>query len=649
MCGIAGFANYRPRDRGASAAILDRMTGSLAHRGPDAGGTWLDAEGRVGLGHRRLSIVDLSELGAQPMHSATGRYTIVFNGEIYGFETLREELQSLGVQFRGRSDTEVLLAAIERFGLQTSLRRCNGMFAFAVFDRKQRTLAFARDRLGKKPVYIALSNDALCFSSELKGVREHPSFASPSLNLGAVTLYARHKYVPAPYAIYDGVMKLPAATSLTVSIDRRPVSMDELHASIVPYWDILEVAERSIPARVCDAEEALGSIEGNLRIAVGERMVADVPVGAFLSGGVDSSLVAAVMQEVSPTPIRTFTVRFDEAEFNEADIASEVAGFLKTEHTEVTATAQMALDAVGDLADVYDEPFADPSQIPTLVVSRLARRHVTVALSGDGGDELFGGYARYAQMLRLQHLAQKVPNLAFRAIAAAPVELAEQFVRLARCLAPQLDGNVTADRVKKLADLALVRDFDARYLNFLSEWKDPAAFVHGGYEPPTAMSSQVYPEGADTADRMMFKDTIAYLPDDILVKVDRASMSVGLEMRAPLLDHRLVEAAWRAPRSLLFAGGQGKLALRKLLLKRLPSRIVDRPKRGFGIPINEWLRGPLRPLASQMLDRDRIRSGGLFDANAVSQRWSEHLSGRRNWGTQLWTVLAFNAWQARWM
>ncbi|WP_274629290.1 asparagine synthase (glutamine-hydrolyzing) [Arvimicrobium flavum] len=649
MCGICGFVSYRPSYNGRAEATLRDMTAALAHRGPDAGGTWLDPECQVGLGHRRLSIVDLSELGAQPMHSASGRYTIVFNGEIYGFLQLRDELASQGVAFRGRSDTEVLLAAVEMYGLEETLRRCNGMFAFALFDRLQRTVTFARDRLGKKPLYVALSGASLCFSSELKGIRKHPDFANPSLDMGAVTLYARYKYVPAPYAIYDGVLKMPPGSFLSVSTVQRPVSIDDLRALIVRYWDVQEIAERSIADRGQHEIEAMRSLESTLRTSVSERMVSDVSVGAFLSGGVDSSLVTAVMQEMSPTPIRTFTVRFHEKAYNEADVAAEVARCLRTDHTEITASPRMALDVIGDLAEVYDEPFADPSQIPTLVVSRLAREHVTVALSGDGGDELFGGYARYQQMLQIQRLANRIPRFAFRAIAVSPIGLTEKLAQVGRYFRPELGDELTGDRLKKLADLALIRDFDLRYLNFLSEWNDPSRLVIRGYEPATAMSSRQYPEGADGADRMMFKDTVAYLPDDILVKVDRASMSVGLELRAPLLDYRLVEAAWRSPRSLCISNGQGKVALRKLLLRHLPKSIVDRPKRGFGVPINDWLRGPVRSFAEELLSNSLLQRTGVFDAAAVRQRWSEHLSGRRNWGPQLWTILVFNAWHSRWM
>ena len=649
MCGIAGFVHYRPGDRESAAAVLDDMTAALAHRGPDAGGIWLDSKCQVGLGHRRLSIIDRSELGAQPMHSASGRYSIVFNGEIYGFLELRRELVSLGIDFQGNSDTEVLLAAIEKFGVNSTLKKCNGMFAFALFDKENRTITFARDRIGKKPLYVALSNNCIAFASELKSIRRHPSFLDPTLNVGSATLYARYKYVPAPYTIYDGMMKLSPGSLLEVSVDRCPTSLDALQSRVFCYWDFREVAEHAASMRTHDEAEALRSLERILQTAVGERMVADVSVGAFLSGGIDLSLVTAVMQELSPTPVRTFTVRFQEAAFNEADVAAEVARYLGTDHTEITATPQMALDAIDDLANVYDEPFADPSQIPTLVVSRLAREHVSVALSGDGGDELFGGYSRYSQMLQIEKVAKKIPSLAFRAISAAPMAFMDGIVQIGRRLSPRLGDEVSADRLGKLAELALVPDFNLRYLSFLSEWKNPSDLVIRGYEPSTAMSSQRYPLGADRTDTMMFRDTVAYLPDDILVKVDRASMSVGLEMRAPLLDYRLIEEAWRVPRSLCLTGAQGKVALRRLLLNRLPKNIVDRPKRGFGVPINEWLRGPLRPMAEESLSPMRLQNDGVFHPAVVRQRWEEHLSGRRNWGSQLWTILMFNAWRARWM
>ena len=649
MCGIAGFIEYTPRQLGDGATVLNDMTDALTHRGPDSRGVWLDPEHRIGLGHRRLSIIDRSDMGSQPMQSASGRYSVIFNGEIYGFLELREELLALGETFAGKSDTEVLLAAVERFGLAKALEKCNGMFAFALFDAKERTVSFARDRIGKKPLYIGLSGSSVAFASELKSIRRHPAFVDATLNLRSLASYLRYRYVPTPHTIYNEVFKLHAGSTLTLSAGRCPKSLSELQSAVIRYWDCQEVVARAANDRIVDEAVALGSLEDVLRKAVGDRMVSDVGVGAFLSGGVDSSLVAAVMQELSTAPIRTFTVSFLESAFNEADNALKIAEFLRTDHTEITATPQMALDVVGDLAEVYDEPFADPSQIPTLIVSRLARQHVSVALSGDGGDELFGGYARYLQMQHIERLARNIPSLAFRAIAAAPVGLVDKAVQVGKRLSKNVGNEVTGDRVKKLAELALVGDFDDRYLHFMSEWKDPARVVIGEHEPFNSTPSRQFPASANLAERMMLHDTMAYLPDDVLVKVDRASMSVALELRAPLLDYRLIETAWKAPRSLCLSDKHGKVALRRLLARRLPKRLIDLPKRGFGVPLNEWLRSQLRPLAEDLLSSVRLQNDGLFHPAIVRSRWEEHLSGRRNWGSQLWTIIMFNAWRSRWM
>lgn len=649
MCGIAGFIDYAGRQRDASISTLRVMADALTHRGPDAGGIWLADHGRVGLCHRRLSIIDLSPGGAQPMHSASGRYSIVYNGEIYGFLGLRTELEARGIRFRGHSDTEVLLEAVELYGLERALERCNGMFALALYDSVERKVIFARDRIGKKPLYIGLSPDAVAFGSELKSIRQHPSFRSPEMDRDAVALYLRYNYIPTPYSIFRNVFKLPHGSWTSISVDGPPASVSAVLASTKLYWDSFAVAERGHARRIETEEEALDLLDDALKTAVSERLVSDVPVGALLSSGVDSSLVSAVMQEVSSSPIKTYTVRFLEEQYNEADAASAVAHYLKTDHTEITAEPGTALGMIGDLPDVYDEPFADPSQIPTLLVSRLARRTVTVALSGDGGDEFFGGYKRYQRMMAFERLAKMTPSLALRAAKFSPEWLLDVAARLGRHALPAaLRDEATASRVKRLAELLQIRDTDDRYLNFVSQWPDSADVVIGGHEPPTAMSSKRIPAGLTPVDRMMFRDMVAYLPDDILVKLDRASMAVGLEMRAPLLDYRFIELAWRAPRALAFSEGQGKRALRKLLSRRLPERLMNPSKRGFGIPLNAWLRGPLRDWASDMLSSSRLRRDGVFRVEPIEARWKEHCSGRRDWGAHLWTILMFNSWLDRW-
>ncbi|CAN7662230.1 asparagine synthase (glutamine-hydrolyzing) [Rhizobium sp. LjRoot98] len=649
MCGIAGLVNYTGRQREASTATLKMMASALAHRGPDADGIWLAEDGHVGLCHRRLSIIDLSPGGAQPMHSASGRYSIAYNGEIYGFLGLRAELDALGLQFRGHSDTEVLLEAIEAYGLEKALARCNGMFAFALYDSVERKIIFARDRLGKKPLYIGVSRDAIAFGSELKSIRKHPSFHSPEIDRDAVTLYLRYNYIPTPYSIYRNVFKLPHGSWVSISVDQPPASLAAVLASARSYWDAFEVAEHGYAHRIGSEEEALDLLDNALKTAVSERLVSDVPVGALLSSGIDSSLVSAVMQEVSATPVKTYTVRFMEEQYNEADAAAAVALHLKTDHTEITAEPEIALRLIPDLPDVYDEPFADPSQIPTLLVSKLARRTVTVALSGDGGDEFFGGYKRYQRMVTFDRLEKMTPTFALKAAKFAPEWLLDAAAPLGRHALPSaLRDEATGSRVKRLAELLQIRNRDDRYLNFVSQWPDAADIVIGGREPPSAMSSKRIPAVLEPVDRMMYRDMVAYLPDDILVKLDRASMAVGLEMRAPLLDYRFVELAWRSPRALCFSEGQGKRALRKLLARRLPETLLTQSKRGFGIPLNAWLRGPLRAWASDLLSPSRLRRDGIFRVEPIEARWKEHLSGKRDWGAHLWTILMFNSWLDCW-
>ena len=649
MCGISGFIDFEPRGRDWAGTVLTRMTDAIRHRGPDAAGYWYDPEARICLGHRRLSIIDLSPAGAQPMTSASGRYTIIFNGEIYGFRRLRVELEARGAIFRGHSDTEVLLVAVEAYGFEGTLARITGMFAFALYDNVARCVFLARDRLGKKPLYIGVSRDTIAFASELKSLRAHPAFAAPELNFGAVTLFARYNYVPAPYSIYSNIFKLSPGSWIAVPIDDRPGPVEVVMKKVTAYWSAYDIAQGGAAERFANEAEALDHLDQALKTAVQDRMVSDVPIGAFLSGGIDSSLVTALMREISGSDVKTYTIRFTEKEFNEADAAAAIAYHLQTSHTEITASPKMALDLIGRLPEVYDEPFADPSQIPTLLVSMLAREKVTVALSGDGGDELFGGYARYVRMQSFDQLSKKLPTFAIRAIEAMPIRLLDTVLKLSRRLVPHsLRGEISADRVKKLMEILRHRDFNQRYREFVSQWKAPADIVLGGYEPSTAMSPPRVPLEFGHVEHMMFLDTITYLPDDILAKVDRASMSVGLEMRAPLLDHRIVEIAWRLPRSLCLANGIGKIALRRLLARRVPEALFDRPKQGFGVPVNEWLRGPLRSWATDLLSPARLRRDGIFEAATIETHLKEHLSGDRNWGPHLWTILMFNTWSDRW-
>jgi len=623
------------------------MCDALAHRGPDGEGLLIDDEGRSALGHRRLSIIDLSTTGAQPMSSASGRYEIVFNGEIYGFLNLRRQLEAQGAVFRGRSDTEVLLAAVEAYGVEQAVTRLNGMFAFALLDRARREMVFARDRLGKKPLYVGVGAGALVFCSELKALRAHPAFSEARIDRSALALYLRCGYVPGTRAIYENVFKIQPGSMIAVPIDREPNSAEALSQGAAPFWSLYDVAERGAREPITDEVEALALIEERLRVATRDRIVADVPVGAFLSGGIDSSLVCAIMREVSPSRPRTFTIRFLESDQDEAAFAAAIARHLDTEHTELTATPDAALSVVGDLPETFDEPFSDPSQVPTLLVSKLAREQVTVALSGDGGDESFGGYSRYARMMMMERLASRTPSILLNGLRGTPAPWLDVALRLAFPVLPKsLRDEGSGDRLKKMAEVMSRPDFRGRYIEFLSQW--PAEILPERLEPPTTYTSEPVPEELGSVERMMFLDTVGYLPDDVLVKVDRASMAVGLEIRSPLLDHGVVEAAWQAPSSLRVHGVEAKVALRRLLAQRVPKSLFDRPKRGFGVPINAWLRGPFRDMASFTFSADRLREIGL-SPQIIVERWNEHLGCKRNWGAHLWTILMYERWHRRWM
>jgi asparagine synthase (glutamine-hydrolysing) len=650
MCGITGFVDYNGIDAPAAEARVRAMNDAIAHRGPDGEGVWVNETGHVAIAQRRLAIIDLSETGRQPMTSPGGRYEIVFNGEIYGFQSLRLELEALGASFRGHSDTEVLLAAIEQWDVAAALTKVGGMFAFALVDRAENRIIFARDRIGKKPLYIGLNDNVLTFGSELKALRAHPSQYAPSLNLRSVGAYVRYGYVPAPETIYDGIIKLPAGSWAELSLDAPPGSVDDVLTAASPFWRPYDVAADGVRDVIRDESAAIDLLDERICTATRERLVSDVPVGAFLSGGIDSSLVTAVMQEVSTEKARTFTIRFDETETNEADFAAAIASHLDTQHTEVTATPDAALDMFADMPEVFDEPFADPSQIPTLLLSRLTREHVTVALSGDGGDESFAGYKRYQNMLLFEKIANKAPSALFAGLEGMPTPAYGAALAVGKSLLPKsLQQDASAHRMKALAHVLAEPDFRGRYNTFFSLWDRPEALIPALDAAPCPFLDANVPAGFDAVQEMMFLDTVIYLPDDVLVKVDRASMAVGLEMRSPLLDHRVIEAAWRAPSSLRLKGRSGKIALRRLLEKRVPLDLFDRPKQGFGIPVNDWLRGPLKERASQLLSSSHAKSVGLFDPSMITHRWSEHLSGERNWGAHLWTLIMFYLWHERWM
>lgn len=610
------------------------MAGTLVHRGPDSHGTWVDRAAGIALGFRRLAIVDLSAAGNQPMVSASGRYVIVFNGEIYNFLDLRKELESAGtnegIYFKGHSDTEIMLACFERWGVVNSVKRFNGMFAFAVWDRLERTLHLARDPLGEKPLYYGWQSGTLLFGSELKSLRAHPAFAS-HIDRRVLALYFKCGYVPAPYSIYRDIFKLPQGTILSIEAER-------LSERTTSYWSVKDVLQRaaSDPFRGSE-QEAVHELGALLSDATRMRMISDVPLGAFLSGGIDSSLIVALMQASSSKRVKTFTIGFFEDQYNEAAHAKAVAAHLGTDHTEWYVTPAEAISVVPRLPVLYDEPFADSSQIPTSLVSTLARRHVTVALSGDGGDELFGGYQRYARISRL-----------WQRMASVPLPIRKLFTTMLKPIgrenAPQA---LRSYRFQKALALAPLSDPAAFYDAHLSYGRTSAALVRGVSESLDVKAfREEWPGCDDVRLHMMAADTATYLPDDILVKVDRAAMGTSLETRIPLLDPRIVEFAWRLPVNMRIRAGQTKWPLRTLLDNYVPRVLVDRPKTGFGMPVAAWIRGPLRPWAEELLDSGRIEREGYLAAEPIRKRWTEHLSGRHDHSGFLWSVLMFQAWLA---
>jgi asparagine synthase (glutamine-hydrolysing) len=625
--------------------LARKMASVLAHRGPDDEGAWADENAGIALAHRRLSIVDLSPAGHQPMHSHCGRYVIAFNGEIYNFAEIRRNLEQSGQApaWRGHSDTEVMLAAIAAWGVKTALTRFVGMFAFALWDRENRTLILARDRLGEKPLYYGWQGECFLFGSELKALRTHPAFRA-DVDRDVLTLFLRHNYIPAPWSIYQGIHKLMPGCCLTLRAGRR-----ETH--VEAYWSLKDVAETGQRHFFAGGdEEAINALEQALRRSIQSQMVADVPLGAFLSGGVDSSTVVALMQAQSARPVKTFTIGFREAAYDEARYAKAVARHLGTEHTELYVSPQDALDVIPALPQMYDEPFADSSQIPTFLVSRLARSQVTVSLSGDGGDELFGGYNRYFWASRIWRYLGWVPRNLRLALAVVLTSFAPQsWNALFRGLNPLLPRRLhyanPGDKLHKAAEILAARTPEEIYLNLVSHWKHPAKLVMEGDEPPTVLSDPTDQATLpDFETRMMYLDAMTYLPDDILVKVDRAAMAVGLETRVPMLDRSVVEFAWRLPLDLKIRAGRGKWLLRQVLYRHVPPSLLERAKMGFGIPIDSWLRGPLKDWGEALIRPERLKHEGFLNPLPVLQKWQEHQAGQRNWSYYLWDVLMFQSW-----
>jgi asparagine synthase (glutamine-hydrolysing) len=655
MCGIVGFVD--PKGFGSmdsARELLYSMARKLSHRGPDDEGVWVDAGAGVALGHRRLAVIDLSPQGRQPMESADGRYVISFNGEIYNFQELRRELEQEGSAppWRGHSDTEVLLAAIAAWGPYKALCRSTGMFALALYDKQERTLFLARDRMGEKPLYYGWANGTFLFASELKALRVCPGWKG-EIDQVALGLLLRHNYIPAPRCIYRDVRKLPAGSFLKLEVSSTLASGNRW-PDPTKYWDPLEVAlkgqKHPFPGSEREAMESLGQLLGK---AVQGQMISDVPLGAFLSGGIDSSTIVALMQATSSRPVRTFTVGFDQWDYNEAADARLVAEHLGTDHTEIYVSPQKAQEVIPQLPLMYDEPFSDSSQIPTHLIAHMARQHVTVSLSGDGGDELFGGYPRYFQAEQMWRRIGWMPHGLRLGIAKAiRSQPPNRWDRAFGWSGPLLLGRRRSPRVgDKLFKLADILDFGSSqelYWDLVSHWRPSHGILVWDGEPQSPLQAEPWPGLPDFFHKMMFWDMVTYLPDDILVKVDRAAMAVSLETRMPFLDHRVVEFAWSLPLSMKVRDGKGKWILRQLLHRHVPRDLVDRPKMGFGVPIGEWLRGPLRSWVEDLLEEKDMRQRGLIKPEPVRRKWEEHLSGRRNWQYLLWDVLMLQAWLRHW-
>jgi asparagine synthase (glutamine-hydrolysing) len=647
MCGLAGLLTTRPDRRASLEASLERLRAPLRHRGPDDDGAWHDADAGVGLGFRRLSIIDLSPAGHQPMHAASGRWVIAFNGEIYNHRALRSELAALGHRFRGHSDTEVILAAVDQWGLRAALPRFAGMFAIALWDTQARALTLVRDRLGKKPLFVHRAPGLLLFASELKAIAADPDFAR-RVDSSQLAAYARYLYVPAPGTIYKDVIKLTPGHLLTVTDADAPLPTSE------PWWEAERVADAGAAARVPDDLAAIDRLSELLQLATRERLESDVPLGALLSGGVDSALTVALMQQVAPEPVRTFTIGFDDEALDETDSAARIAAHLGTRHTAWRVGGDEALRVVPELPRIYDEPLADPSAIPTVLLCRLARRDVTVALCGDGGDEVFGGYTRYEQGRQLLERVARTPAALrgpFAKLLLAPrAETWDALANVVLAAVPRADRPpLIGERLQKVGHLYAAGDALEGYRSLRSAWLDPSVLLDTGAEAPDRLLEVLarHPSLA-LAERMMLADQVTYLPDDLLAKIDRASMAVGLEVRAPLLDHRVLEFAWRLPQRMRIRQGVTKWALRELLARHVPRALWERPKRWFTMPVRGWLTGPLRPWAEELLTDASLAQVPVLRAAAVRAEWARVRTGRAGNGHAMWAVLQLLSWWREW-
>ena len=646
MCGLAGLFTSRNLSPDEMTSIVSRMGNTITHRGPDDSGIWVEPRSGIALGFRRLAIVDLSAEGHQPMPSRSGRFTLIFNGEVYNHSALRKELESRGCSFRGHSDTEVILAAFEEWGIETAVRRFIGMFAMAVWDARERELTLIRDRLGIKPLFIYQHEGVISFGSELKALQAGPEF-DRTVDVDALTSYLRYLYIPAPRSIFRRVSKLSPGHILRI-VD--PTA--SLPASR-PFWSADDAAQQGLENPFAGSdEEAVDQLEKLMTDAVRLRMQADVPLGALLSGGIDSSTVVALMQSLSSRPVKTFTIGFDQNEFNEATHASAVAGHLGTDHTELHVTGDDALSVIPELAEMFDEPLADPSQIPTFLVCQLARRDVTVALTGDGGDELFGGYNRYITgerlITRLQRWPRAIRQVSASGVASLSPGTWDHMGGLLRPVFPRGGAaRLTGERIRKIGDLLRADSTAGMYRSLLSAWQEPELFVVGSEVSQSANTALGAGAAMGLMERMMLADQISYLPDDLLAKVDRASMAVSLEARVPILDHRIVELSWRLPRQFKVRDGRGKWILRQILYRHVPRAMVDREKMGFSVPLAKWLSGPLRDWAGDLLVSGD--TGGLLLNAGVRKEWDRFLAGDSTNAAGIWALVMFRCWQSRWL